>query len=109
MFSVGILLISHVNIRVIELGKLDLLPSYGPPIVWEVAQPVVQDYINKSVGPKALLNDIIKTGKVMARFGPKLPKLMEAFLNDQANSSKQKQTNENTGFWHAWCWVDEVF
>ncbi len=61
--------------------------------IWEVAQPVVQDYINKSVGPKALLNDIIKTGKVMARFGPKLPKLMEAFLNDQANSSKQKQTS----------------
>jgi len=29
----------------------------------------------------------------MARFGPKLPKLMEAFLNEQANSSKQKQTS----------------
>ena len=61
--------------------------------IWEVAQPVVQDYMNKSVGPRALLNDIIKTGKVMSRFGPKLPKLIEAMLNDQVNSSKQKQTS----------------
>jgi ubiquinone biosynthesis protein len=61
--------------------------------IWEVAQPVVQDYINKSVGPKALLNDIIKTGKVMSRFGPKLPKLIEDLLNNQVNSSKQKQTS----------------
>jgi len=29
----------------------------------------------------------------MSRFGPKLPKLIEAMLNDQVNSSKQKQTS----------------
>jgi len=29
----------------------------------------------------------------MARFGPKLPKLMEDLLNNQVNSSKQKQTS----------------
>jgi len=30
---------------------------------------------------------------VMARFGPKLPKLIEDLLNNQVNSSKQKQTS----------------
>ena len=58
--------------------------------IWEVAQPIVQDYINKSVGPKALLNDLIKTGTVISRFGPKLPKLMETILNNHAEKSKSK-------------------
>ncbi|MFL2789747.1 MAG: 2-polyprenylphenol 6-hydroxylase [Paracoccaceae bacterium] len=58
--------------------------------IWEVAQPIVQEYINKSVGPKALLNDLIKTGTVISRFGPRLPKLMETLLNNQTEHSKSK-------------------
>ena len=58
--------------------------------IWEVAQPIVQEYINKSVGPKALINDLIKTGTVISRFGPRLPKLMETLLNSQSEHSKSK-------------------
>ena len=58
--------------------------------IWEVAQPIVQEYINKSVGPKALINDLIKTGTVISRFGPRLPKLMENILNNQTENSKSK-------------------
>ena len=58
--------------------------------IWEVAQPIVQEYINKSVGPKALLNDLIKTGTVISRFGPRLPKLMETLLSSQTKHSTPK-------------------
>jgi len=32
----------------------------------------------------------------MSRFGPKLPKLIEDLLNNQVNSSKQKQTSHKS-------------
>jgi len=48
--------------------------------IWEVAKPIVEGYIRKSIGPRALLNDLMKTARVLARFGPKLPQLMEAQL-----------------------------
>jgi len=48
--------------------------------IWDVAQPVVEDYIKESIGPKALLNDLVKTARVLSRFGPKLPQMAEAAL-----------------------------
>ena len=48
--------------------------------IWEVAKPIVEGYIKKSIGPRALLSDLAKTAMVLARFGPKLPALMEAQL-----------------------------
>ncbi|WP_296426046.1 2-polyprenylphenol 6-hydroxylase [Yoonia sp.] len=48
--------------------------------IWQVAQPVVEDYIKQSIGPKALLRDLAKTARVLARFGPQLPRLTEAAL-----------------------------
>ncbi len=53
--------------------------------IWKVAQPVVEDYIKKSIGPRAALNDLGKTALVMARFGPRLPGLVEAALIRQAS------------------------
>ncbi|GAA4221931.1 2-polyprenylphenol 6-hydroxylase [Sagittula marina] len=52
--------------------------------IWKVAQPVVEDYIKGSIGPKAAASDLWKTAQVMARFGPRLPKLVEAALIRQA-------------------------
>lgn len=52
--------------------------------IWEVARPIVEDYIRDSIGPKALLKDLGKTLQVLARFGPKLPQLAEAALIRQA-------------------------
>ena len=48
--------------------------------IWEVAKPVVEGYIKESIGPKALANDLFKTLRVLARFGPKLPQMAEDLL-----------------------------
>ncbi|MEO6300633.1 MAG: 2-polyprenylphenol 6-hydroxylase [Paracoccaceae bacterium] len=55
--------------------------SLDPNInIWEVAGPVVQGYISRNVGPIALLRDLGRTVRVLARFGPKLPRMMEDIL-----------------------------
>ncbi|WP_456390096.1 2-polyprenylphenol 6-hydroxylase [Profundibacter sp.] len=51
--------------------------------IWEVAHPVVEDYIKTNLGPRAILRDLAKTARVLARFGPELPKLAEAALMQQ--------------------------
>ena len=48
--------------------------------IWDVAKPVVEDYIKESIGPKALLRDLGKTAMILARFGPHLPRLAEDAL-----------------------------
>lgn len=61
--------------------------------IWEVARPVVEDYVTQHVGPKALLRDFMATAQVLARFGPKLPRLVEATLaqrtDTQSTTSKK--------------------
>jgi ubiquinone biosynthesis protein len=55
--------------------------SLDPNInIWDVAKPIVEGYIAKNIGPRALLRDLAKTASVLARFGPKLPALVEAQL-----------------------------
>ncbi len=55
--------------------------SLSPQLnIWDVAQPIVEDYIKQSIGPKALLSDTAKTLRVLARFGPRLPGLVEKAL-----------------------------
>ena len=48
--------------------------------MWEVARPVVENYIRTSIGPKSVLRDLWRTSRVLARFLPKLPALAEAQL-----------------------------
>lgn len=48
--------------------------------IWDAAKPVVEEYIKDSIGPRAALNDLAKTARVLARFGPRLPALAEAAL-----------------------------
>ncbi|MFV0491824.1 MAG: 2-polyprenylphenol 6-hydroxylase [Pseudorhodobacter sp.] len=52
--------------------------------IWQVARPTVEDYIRTNVGPRALVRDLKKTALVLARFGPKLPQLVEGQLIRQA-------------------------
>ena len=55
--------------------------SLDPHInIWQVAHPIVEGYIRENIGPKAMLRDLIKTARVLGRFGPKLPALVEAQL-----------------------------
>ncbi|WP_193140362.1 MULTISPECIES: 2-polyprenylphenol 6-hydroxylase [unclassified Meridianimarinicoccus] len=58
--------------------------SLDPHInIWDVAHPVVEDYIKKSIGPRAAMRDLVRTGQVLARFGPRLPGLVEKLLVEQ--------------------------
>jgi len=59
--------------------------------IWDVASPVVQDYIKTSIGPRAVAGDLFKTAKVLARFGPRLPAIVEAALIRQAATEPEKQ------------------
>lgn len=53
--------------------------------IWSVARPTVEAYIAENIGPKAVVRDLAKTARVLARFGPKLPQLAEAALVAQAD------------------------
>jgi ubiquinone biosynthesis protein len=61
--------------------------SLSPTInIWEVARPVVEDYIRKNIGPQAVARDLFKTLRVLSRFGPRLPQLAEAALIRQSEA-----------------------
>ena len=60
--------------------------SLNPQInIWQVARPVVEDYIKKTIGPRAALRDFGRTAAVLSRYGPRLPGLVEAALIRQAS------------------------
>ena len=68
--------------------------SLNPQInIWKVAEPVVEAYIRKSIGPRAALKDLAKTARVLARFGPRLPDLVEAMLIKQAMTEPETKKN----------------
>ncbi len=55
--------------------------SLNPQInIWQVAKPVVEDYIRQSLGPRAIAQSLGKTLMVLARFGPRLPQLVETAI-----------------------------
>lgn len=51
--------------------------------IWEVARPVVVEYISDSIGPRAFVNNLERTARILARFGPHLPQIAEAALMRQ--------------------------
>ncbi|MFY0682067.1 MAG: 2-polyprenylphenol 6-hydroxylase [Thalassovita sp.] len=65
--------------------------------IWDVAKPVVEDYIKKSIGPHAIARDLAKTAKVLARFGPRLPDLVEAALIRQSETHSTDQKSNWIG------------
>ena len=61
--------------------------SLDPNInIWSVARPVVESYISSHLGPVALLRDLTRTARVLGRFGPRLPGMMERLLIAQADA-----------------------
>ena len=71
--------------------------SLNPHInIWEIANPIVTDYISKSIGPRAVLDDLGKTAMVLARFGPRLPALIENVL---MRSSNEPPLGPHKPFW----------
>jgi len=70
--------------------------------IWEVAKPIVERYIAENVGPKAFMRDLVKTVRVLGRFGPKLPKMAETALVRQSQTPARA-----TGRWtrHPALWL----
>ena len=65
--------------------------SLSPNInIWKTAQPIVENYIRKNIGPKAILKDVANTARVVARFGPRLPNLVEKILLTQSEKQEKK-------------------
>jgi len=63
--------------------------TFNPHInLYEVARPLVEDYIKRNVGPRALARDLFATARVLARFGPKLPQIAESMLIQQTQPQK---------------------
>ena len=68
--------------------------SLDPHInIWQVARPVVEGYITRNLGPLSLLRDLAQTARVLGRFGPRLPRLVEALLIAQAEQPKPVPPN----------------
>ena len=74
--------------------------SLDPHInIWQVARPTVESYIKENVGPRAFLRDLGKTARVLARFGPKLPGMVEAKLMQQAKPEVQAGQTQSPFVW----------
>ena len=56
--------------------------------IWHVAQPVVESYIRRTIGPQALIRDLVRTAQVVGRFGPRLPQMAEAMLVRQSDKDQ---------------------
>ncbi|MGO4851647.1 2-polyprenylphenol 6-hydroxylase [Phaeovulum sp. W22_SRMD_FR3] len=65
---------------VVEGVARSLHPSIN---IWEVARPVVETYIRQNLGPRAMIRDLGRTARVLGRFGPRLPQMVEAMLERQ--------------------------
>lgn len=61
--------------------------------LWHDARPVVENYIKESIGPKALAKDLANTLRVLARFGPLLPKMAENALIQRNNPAPLSRKN----------------
>ncbi len=48
--------------------------------IWKTSRPVVETYVAETIGPQAVLRDLGRTLRVLARFGPLLPGLTESAL-----------------------------
>ncbi|NIZ14331.1 2-polyprenylphenol 6-hydroxylase [Phaeobacter sp. HF9A] len=69
--------------------------SLDPRInIWDVAKPVVEDYIKSSIGPRAIAADLGKTAFVLARFGPRLPALVERALVAQSQEPETQNGHQ---------------
>ncbi len=75
--------------------------------IWKVAQPIVGNYINENLGPKALLRDYARAARVIVRLGPKLPELAEAALI-RDNTSQQRKAHRQIGWPAFWMVVGAV-
>ncbi|WP_368185802.1 2-polyprenylphenol 6-hydroxylase [Aestuariibius sp. HNIBRBA575] len=59
--------------------------------IWEVAHPIVEDYIKDRIGPRAMVRDMSKAIMVLGRFGPRLPEAIEQLLVQKSQLQQPAQ------------------
>ena len=59
--------------------------------IWDAAKPVVAGYIRDSIGPKAMIGDLLRTAQTVGRFGPLLPEMAEQILWDRAHPDEARR------------------
>ncbi|OYW60385.1 MAG: hypothetical protein B7Z31_04290, partial [Rhodobacterales bacterium 12-65-15] len=64
-----------------------------------VARPIVESYIRKSIGPQAVLRDLVETVRILSRFGPRLPALVEGQLIKLGNQPRQPMKTTRRIHW----------
>jgi ubiquinone biosynthesis protein len=69
--------------------------------IWQISRPIVEAYVTRHVGPRAILRDLVQTGRVLARFGPRLPGLVESALIAQADRKVVPPVRRTGGIWAA--------
>ena len=80
--------------------------SLNPQInIWEVSRPVVEDYIRDHIGPKALATDLIRTIRVLSRFGPRLPELAEEALIRSRDPQPPNALQRLLEVWRPLAWI----
>ncbi|PIB23119.1 2-polyprenylphenol 6-hydroxylase [Amylibacter kogurei] len=65
--------------------------------IWTVARPEVENYIKDHLGPRAMAKDFAKTARVLSRFGPRLPEIVEDILmrNTQSDPKPVKPSKRS--------------
>jgi ubiquinone biosynthesis protein len=65
--------------------------TFDPDLnMWTAAKPEVERYIKDNLGPRAMVRDLTKAAMVLARFGPRLPEIIENLLTQNEKISVPK-------------------
>lgn len=64
--------------------------------IWEVSEPVVQEWIRENVGPARTIADLVAAANLIARLSPRLPQLAERLL---VPSDETGDDRDNVSWW----------
>ena len=79
------LLLLQRTMVVVEGVSRSLDPNIN---MWETARPVVEKYIAATLGPKAILKDVLKIAHALRKLAPNLPMLLEDLITQYKRNSK---------------------
>ncbi len=72
--------------------------SLNPEInMWHVARPIVEEYVRENIGPQALARDLAQTARILVRFGPHLPRMVETALIAQSQRDEPQPPSRQIG------------
>ena len=82
------LILLQKTMVMVEGVARDLDPDVN---MWSAAQPIVEQWVRKNLGPEAVLRDLTTTVATLSRLGPRLPKAAERLVT-LADAPDREQT-----------------